>query len=315
MWRSDSSTNSGREMRPRIGLFNDTSGYHIGSRLVVDCLTAGLMAQGFEVSFRLKSGVDRGVRADLSEPGEVDALLVNGEGSIHHGRSGGKFLTSVSSLANRIQVPSFLVNATLWKNPPDFENDLKQFNHIFVRETGSQSVLSKMEIASSHVPDLAFYAAAGNRGALKALSGNRTLVSDSVSSTISEALACWAESNNQRFIPMKSSLFPLPTSMRGGIVGYQRILSGRFHAAVLALALEIPFLSIESNTPKTSWFVKDALGSSDRVISLSELDGLKPRDIPPFSRKELRQLHTFRKNTKSQVKSMFLQIRESVGAV
>src|SRR4051812_14532777 len=107
-----------RKARPRILLLGDHSGYHCGSAAVGAFLKSTLGATG-----------------DLVAEGQpYDCLVINGEGSMHHGSP--TFHNKRKALQEAVQSgrKAWLVN-TLWqKTPADYDAILPRLQQILVRE-------------------------------------------------------------------------------------------------------------------------------------------------------------------------------------
>src|SRR5690606_12491123 len=56
------------------------------------------------------------------------------------------------------------------------------------------------------------------------------------------------------------------------VLAHEFMVTGRYHAAAYCLALETPFVSLESNTPKVSSLLSDVFGNVNRGIFPAQLD-------------------------------------------
>jgi len=83
-----------------------------------------------------------------------DLIIVNGEGTIHHGRPAGRDLLTIATNAKSLGIPSYLINCTYQDNPPEYCVLLEQFLGIYVRESMSHREISDLGLLSAIVPDL-----------------------------------------------------------------------------------------------------------------------------------------------------------------
>lgn len=173
---------------------------------------------------------------------DVDLVIINGEGSIHHGRN-----THLIELAN--EFPSVLLNCVYQENPPC--SALEKFLFITAREHRSAEEIQKSGIECSVVPDLLF-------GSSLAWSFQKqeplheTGVTDSVIKVYN------------MIGPFKFKVKPdivahdhTPGSMLKKISSFRQISTGRFHIAALASILQTPFNTWESNTWKIRGMLED----------------------------------------------------------
>lgn len=216
-------------MSPKIVLVNDTSMFnaHFGTQLVgqtfreqlarLGCELIGAVGQRFGDCHALFS------RADL--------LVINGEGSIHHGRN-----LHLVELAKRY--PCVLINC-VWEENPAHEA-LGLMKTITVRESYSAALLESQGFRCRIVPDVSFASMllrAHQRPGPTADLGYTDNVRDRESG----------------FTPFA----PTPHAYLNELSRYRRLCIGRFHAAVAASVLRIPFSTWPSNTFKIEGMMQD----------------------------------------------------------
>lgn len=88
-----------------------------------------------------------------------DAIIVNGEGSIHHNRKKEKpnYLAEIANFAkSELKIPAYLINSSIYENSDALYEKLKRYEKIFVRESTSYETLKSAGIESVIVPDLTF---------------------------------------------------------------------------------------------------------------------------------------------------------------
>ena len=138
------------EDRASILLVNDGGHFdHFGCRFVSDVLHR---------SFRPVLSIPIGTKPTPSDFVGIDFVIVNGEGTLHHGRG--------AHLYQKYPVPAVLIN-TVWQKNPDV--DLSHFCYLSARES-----LSAKEMGADVVPDLMFACD------IESGSGGGLVVSDSV---------------------------------------------------------------------------------------------------------------------------------------
>lgn len=196
---------------------------HFGCSLVMQTFREQLNRVGIELVGT--SGRDEKIMI----PKGVDLVIVNGEGSIHHGRH-----SRLVKVAKRY--PAVLVNA-VWQDNPSYPT-LKAFKYIAVRESLSHNQLPKN--CNAHVvPDI-LYASATLRYYAKPKPTKGLGKTDNVVD--------------------KKAGFTIHVSVNeylNTLCQYERVCSGRFHAAVAASILNIPFNVWSSSTHKMQGLVRD----------------------------------------------------------
>jgi polysaccharide pyruvyl transferase WcaK-like protein len=311
----------------KVAVFNDTSGGgHFGCDLVMSRLYHYLDKQGFETLWTYPSGVDwRPIANELAGKPRVDAIIVNGEGSIHHSSRNQKaaYLSALAPFAReRLGIPAYLINATITELSPEAIDDLRVFERIYVRESGSAVELADAKVDATVVPDLTL--SIGPVQTAEPKSG--VLVTDSVRKTDSVLLSKLARDRGWTLHPIqerKKRWFSLPwlRSSEGPTEDFLHVLSsksfvvtGRFHTVTLAIAAGVPFVALESNTPKISSLVKDVFGNARRVVTS---DVLRRADLSQFDRwtlEEFAAVRSFAQNVPARVETMFSDIKRSIAA-
>ena len=130
-----------------LAIFNDTGATrHYGCELVMRTLTGGLAAHGMISAWSHRVGVDwRTFRHEIPRFPAIAGIVVNGEGSIHHSasRPRARYLSQLGNFAHdELGVPAFLLNATISDIEDDVADELRAFDRIWVRESGSLAELA-----------------------------------------------------------------------------------------------------------------------------------------------------------------------------
>ena len=198
---------SNKTSKIRVAILNDTNTNtpgHYGCSLVMKNLVDKLNEHNMQAVFFWPVGKDwRNYKKQFTTNIDCDALIVNGEGSIHHCRKNNReYLVEIASFSkNVLQIPCYLINSTLYSNSPEIYREIKQFDKCFVRESYSYSELSKFNIPSVIVPDLTFAAMTHSNGKKKNF--KKVLVTDSTNNSMRKKLKSISNKYSWNFISMK----------------------------------------------------------------------------------------------------------------
>jgi polysaccharide pyruvyl transferase WcaK-like protein len=326
----------------KIAIINDTrKSSHFGCMLVMDNLLTLLEKNNVEVVWTWAVSVDwRKHKKKIMKKPKVDAIIVNGEGTIHHSkdRNSAKALAEFACFSNEVlKTPSYLINATLYENDAAEYQKLKEYRAIYVRDKGSLQELGQHHLEGKYVPDLTF--AKNNRQYQEHLPTENVVVVDSVIKKDNPVLKLFAEKNNFPFKsmivarPSNASFLRSPRPYAKNIVkylkedrnvsrsptayvnylrNYQLVITGRYHTVTMCLKNKIPFLAVDSNTPKIRFLLDDALGQADRNINITELDDLNIIDGKQFSEAEVERMNVFIQSGEEMIDSMIISVIEDV---
>lgn len=226
----------------KVVLLNDTSLYssHFGCQLVGQTFREQFKRTGMQLVASLPKVFSIADVEDLLS--QADLLVINGEGSIHHGRN-----THLLELAERY--PTALMNCVFEDNPPI--PAVKSLIYATARESHSADEIRKSGKDCDVVPDMIF-ASSMVRAFIKPHPSEELCITDSVIKTYS------------RVGPFKrrhrgdiQAHEITPAQYLTQLSQYQRVCAGRFHAAVVCSILEIPFSTWDSNTWKTRGMMED----------------------------------------------------------
>jgi polysaccharide pyruvyl transferase WcaK-like protein len=299
--------------RIRVAVFNDTRPTrHFGCELVMQELIAGLTRHGMEPVWFHPVGVDwRDSIGDIPKRAQIDAIIVNGEGSIHHSamRPRAVFLTEIAAFARQqVKVPAFLINATINEIDSRTADNLKLFDRIYVREGGSRRVLEQYGICSTVVPDLTLQAPFRVSPVRRGVCGT-----DSVLMDVSRSIGSFCTLNGWQFRSMKRGDFNRELKEAGDfgawLSSHEFVITGRFHAVTFCIATKTPFVAIDSNTPKISSFVNDIFGEIERVIPLAGLAQLDTERFRNWTSTEVIAVDTGVQRARMQTEEMFKELR------
>jgi hypothetical protein len=268
-------------------IFNDTSNeQHFGCTLVMAELRRRLLDAGLQPKTMHYVGADwRKEFEDDRVPrpfdrGTADVVVVNGEGSIHHAssRPRARVVSEIARLArDYFKAPGVLLNATIHAIDRQCADELRLFSSIYVRDQRSQRELHAFGIRSEVVPDITLAASFPVTRKRSGICGT-----DSVLPAVTEEIRSACSKKSGAFLPMRWTLrrpwqlLTTPSAKRyaAKLASYALVVTGRFHAVCFCLATRTPFVAVDSNTPKISSLVEDALGSTRRVVTLDLVENL-----------------------------------------
>ena len=266
-----------------VALFNDTASFpHLGCMAVSDAHARMLGRRHHHVKQRffflefhdiLADGEEASIAAALRNKrleecfDEVDVVIVNGEGTIHHG--GGLYLLAILGAAQRRGKQTLLVNAVYESNTA-FEDILRRLDDFTVRETRSASFAKSRNIHCRVVLDSCFEAHFSDE-VIGDLSGKIAITDWHIhrDHDVGDAIR-----NLSREYGTRAESFPferpdaarvwhraVPTLERSEIV-----VTGRHHGACFALKARRPFVALPSNTHKIEGFT-ETIGLPIPVVS------------------------------------------------
>ena len=260
----------------------------------------------------------RSKRDEIAGLHNLAAVIVNGEGSIHHSatRPRAVYLPEVASLArDTLNVPSFLINCTVQDIHEPVAEHLRQFAHIYVRESASQRELAQWGLQSTLVPDLTVQAELPIAPQRQGVCGTDSVLVDA-------ARAIRSLCQNRKW-PFRSMLWkhkspdalPAPAGSVEGmhefasfLSSHQLVITGRFHAVTYCLATRTPFVALESNTAKISSLLRDVFGSADRVLQAIDADSFDSDQYSHWSDAEARALDAYLASARQSTAEMFSAI-------
>jgi len=327
----------------RVAIINDTRPtHHFGCMLVMENLTRLLSENEAEVVWTWPVGIDwRKHKNKIKKQPKVDAIIVNGEGTIHHSldRKHARALSEFAEFAlAELQVPSYLINATLNKNEASLYEKLKAYKSIYVRDQGSLDELQSFGLEGAYVPDLTF---AKSQSYTRTLTKKGCVIDTALKSEI-PVLKQYCQRNEFDFRsmvvarPSNANFFKSPRPFVKNVVKwltqdrhvstspsafieylneYEIVVTGRYHTVTMCLKNRIPFVAIESNTPKITRVSQDSLGNANRVISFDELDSLDLSEFSKYTPQELENLNVFISNAEQSINQMILSLIEGADTI
>jgi len=120
----------------KVAIFNDTSASkHYGCVLVMHNLKKILLKNNLKPVFFWPVGRDwRPFAEKIKNNCNYQAIIVNGEGSIHNSKNRLRavYLSELATFSkNQLKIPSYLINATVFKNEKKVYKNFKNL-HVFL---------------------------------------------------------------------------------------------------------------------------------------------------------------------------------------
>lgn len=293
----------------RVIILNDTDvdGQHFGCQRVMRIIRESLQQRGMNIAGTLPVGIEmKPNHSNLTLFNTADVVVINGEGTLHHGRRKGRWLLDAAKYFKSHGKKVFLINALWQDNPADWHALLGNFDKIWCRDSFSSLQLSAfLNQPISWHGDLSLYSEKiPNFDKVR----KGTIIGDSVSKSLTKKLWKFQAKYcpEAKIVPiLKGAKFISPhlSPVSKGVQQwlnsrfrtsnlnkfsnlhyaqneneYLDIISnsalsitGRFHAISLAILSGTPFVGVESNSHKISALVNDIGISSNRLIENTNL--------------------------------------------
>jgi hypothetical protein len=234
----------------RIRLAGDHSSYHCGSAAVAQTISAELRHHG-----------------EIVTGDDFDVLVVNGEGSMHHGGRAfhDKMLQIEAATAAGRQ--AYLINTVWQDNPHDFDSALAKCRQVVVREVLSQSALAQHGVAAEIVPDLSYFAPISKGDVIDFKGG--IVMTDFLSREFGSFVRLrsrWAE--RYPFVDMRAMDW---STLVRSLKTARLLVTGRHHAVYAACKARTPFLALAGNTHKIEGIIATAGADIPAFKKFSEL--------------------------------------------
>ena len=131
-------------------LINNTADYHKGCVKVVEAIKK---YYGFVDSVKTR---DRSIDLENINYTQYDRVILNGEGTMHHGSSRALQYLVALRTAQRQGVKTYIINS-VWQDMPDkYNNVLQNCDGVTVREVFSQEEIRKHGVEANVFPDLSY---------------------------------------------------------------------------------------------------------------------------------------------------------------
>ncbi len=313
---------------------------HHGCRVVMRAIYEGLAARGVRViaasPVRHKWWRDVGLMRAISAS---DVIVINGEGTLHHGAGHGERLLQVVDHPARKGAPVVLINALYQDNPAAWGRYLERLAFISVRDSKSQAMLKAQGIEAHETPDFSMAQSAADppvRRASEMVAFGDSVLDDAAADLdrlyrahpgpkqklpiwaslkywtppallyaanapvlLGDAIANLADPKTRRFATERGFLRELG---RAGL-----FVTGRFHGAAMAMRTRTPFLAAGSNSHKVEALLEDAGLNPARLIDLKSVKDLNAKEWR-FSDAEAAALEAYLRRARAGAAEVFERI-------
>jgi len=273
----------------------------------------------------------------------ADIIIINGEGTLHHERPAGYWLLEAAPWAQRNGIPIVLINATWQANSQDMLDKLQYFDLISVRESCSAKEILDAGFSCLTVPDLAMlfdWKSGSNRHGIvftDCVIGNHARELNRLRRThggsplnllfartglkdITQSLKRFLDRDDLLNIhKLLGALAATRSDYYSQVVQTDQfvdamcssnlLVTGRFHAMIIALATRSPFLAIPSNTHKIEATIRDAGLESWRHVEINNIDSETMDRCANWQNHELETLENFLRTSRKDMDKLFEQIR------
>lgn len=242
----------------------------------------------------------------------ADVVVINGEGTLHHGKRRGKWLLEAGHRVKMRGGRVALINALWQENPPSWADLACGFDILACRDGRSAKDLS-----TATGRDVTLLGDLSMLHPFSAPATERTgiMVGCSVHGNVTEALARFAQRGDHDFVPLTVTMKVVPARLVGWrrwlrsqrynwqnrrfrlrypaarfvrddaeylteLSRHRLVVTGRFHAVCLAILSGTPFLAVSSNSWKIEALISDIGLDPARLRSLDNLtqEALSDRD-------------------------------------
>jgi hypothetical protein len=223
---------SASAVKLRVRLEGDHSSYHCGSAAVMDYLKFAIFQN-----------------AELVDPtAPFDVLVVNGEGSMHHGWANFRRKMELLREAQAQGKRTYLINSLWQENPSDYDDVLHALDGISVRGPKSANDLkSRHGVVSHQCLDLCYFAPLENVAQDRNFKG-ATVITDVYSNSLGGFV--WPSEEHLTSMPRldlrSTNWAQFISNLRSASV----LVTGRHHGMYAACKARVPFVLFEGNSHK-----------------------------------------------------------------
>lgn len=216
---------------PKVVLVNDTSLYapYFGCQLTGQTLREQFARTGLTLIAAFPGVLDMSIAEPYLDA--ADLVIINAEGSLHHGQH-----PELLHLARNW--PCALINGVYQDN--GYQPELTRFQYISMRESLSAKEVRKQEVVCRVVPDLLFASKL-----LRAIPEFKRDIELGITDNEFNNMAGSSPTDDLAYQSLQR------------IARCEKICAGRFHTAVAAAVMRVPFSTWDSNTWKTRGLMLD----------------------------------------------------------
>ena len=229
----------------RVLVYNDTSDYHYGCKEVMQYLYDDIRACGHELSDSFS---------------QSDAIVVNGEGTMHHRQNRAVVILDVMGRALRMNKKVALINTVFQDmSLTDAEVEVLKKSYVSVREVKSQQYLASYGIEADIHLDLSYW---------RGVPSERLPSKDIVAGEMFFRPPYKSSHDFTRVNIFENDW----TKTIDDIALGSMFITGRHHEVYAACIAERPFIALRGNTWKIEGLIETA------GVNINTLDGLATDD-------------------------------------
>lgn len=225
----------------KIYFANDTSAYHSGSWAACHYIGSELRRAGHTIEIES----DR-TKIENDQIADADAVIVNGEGTIHHDRRRPIHLLTLLRLAQSLGKYTAIYNASWAAMTNDFDDVLRGLDEFVVREIAShRELVTKHGITPTLRLDAAFWCEVSVPERPRTLDAVVTdFFSNEFQTFVRVGEGRLAE---RRFLDMRAQSWQETIDIAASA---RVIMTGRYHGIYAACKARTPFVAYPGNTHK-----------------------------------------------------------------
>ena len=228
----------------KVFLSGNHSKCHCGSEAVWKVLKREIESHDTEIASTLE---------------DSDALILNGEGSMHH--SSKTFLKKIELIDNaqKLGKETYLVNSVWMKNPSTYDKILYDIDSIICREIAScRDLIVNHSVSSLLAPDLSFFKLSkSEREAI--INTKKEEHNIGITDFYYEKFNAWSKITggnkmaSYKYIDLTTKNWKETVEY---VSKFKLIITGRFHAMCACMVARTPFIAIKSNSHKIEGLIE-----------------------------------------------------------
>lgn len=317
-------------MHSKVIILNDTRRDvgHIGCNTVMENIFYLCSINCLNVIKSFKSLECHATEEFLSFLALCDAVIINGEGTMHHDSPGANNLIIAAKIAKKAGKKIFLINS-VWQSNSEINKELSVFDRIYVRESLSRQEISDAGYQATVCSDLSLYSVSPIKQ--RNYTNLDYVFIDSVIKKKTRFIALTALRYRHDFYymitrkrkPLSNGFLRLMFFISGQKLKILRdediswkMITGRFHAMCFALKYGLPFIVMTSNTHKIEGLLQDiGLNSNDYIFSIEsskiEIDK-KIKNLDFWPNDTAQKIKIYIDDAQVQISQMFQNIAQDI---
>jgi hypothetical protein len=232
----------------RFAIIGNHAPYHCGSRAVIDYLVSVLPGV---ITFNEPNAYE-----EFHRRSDYEVLVVNGEGSMHHGAPTFWLKMDAIEHASAIGKKVHLVNSIWQDNPSDFDETLRGLAEVSVREVMSaRDLCERHGIFAKVAPDFSYFAPIRRSWFARNWSG-RVVTSEYRKTETGK----WTRLDQGPLAkaPVANLKKMSWSRLVNSLEGAKLFVTGRHHGVYAACKAEVPFLAYSGNSHKIEGLIASA---------------------------------------------------------